>query len=449
MALQNFLRQLGWWTTVEKWREPLFYRVRLKQDLLLRLLIGFAVGAAATCLLLVLFAINVRPPSAAYALFGMLLLGGLALLLLLHGSGTASGSVRICQEGISRKRNYAGFTVQWVEDANWPYDSIEQCVLVPGQSIRQPFSLLFLASGDDVEMIGVPGRVDLPRLAQFLSSKGLVVKQASYVPQQYTHGLNLPVAAASAVLGGLLLIGGLGFYLVKVAPWRQPAGPVADRPVLDFPVPAPPRFQPRPALLPEAQAQNAAVAPALPAAPAAEAAAAIPPAVPAAVPRAASPPRAAPPASPPSPSPGKRARLVGGSGGIAFQTSHPQQQPAIGFRYALGTWADVEGLSQLQPLYAAAPAGPNQVVARDGYVVAGLEVDAKQFVRAVRVIFARKTADGQIDPADTYHSPWLGTPTDQPPQTLLAAPAPVIGVHGRRGALIDALGLVTAPAGDP
>ena len=119
------------------------------------------------------------------------------------------------------------------------------------------------------------------------------------------------------------------------------------------------------------------------------------PAVPAAIP--AAPASPIPPPGQPARSPGQRTQLVGGSGGFAFEASHPQQQAAIGFRYALGNWAGTEGLSQLQPLYASEPDAPNQVVARDGYIVAGLEVDADQFVEAVRILFARQTADGRIE----------------------------------------------------
>jgi hypothetical protein len=59
----------------------------------------------------------------------------------------------------------------------------------------------------------------------------------------------------------------------------------------------------------------------------------------------------------------------------------------------------------------------------------------------------RQSADGGIDSSDTYTSPWLGTPTKQSQKTLASGTAYVIGVHGRRGAVIDALGLVTSSDG--
>jgi hypothetical protein len=470
MALQNFLRQLGFWTTVERWREPLLYRVRLKGDLLLRLLMAFAVGAAATFLLLALFAINVNPPNPAFALFGMLVAGGLALMLLTRGSSTAGGNVRLCQEGICRKRNFVGFTAQWFEDAKWPFEHIEQCVIVPGQAIGESFSLLFLSGGGELEMIGVPSRVDLPKLAQFLSTKGLAVQQGTYVPPAFTRGMNMPLALASAAMGFLLLVSGLAFYLVKALPIGQAEPAVAERPFGGIDAPRRPRYNrtfPPDAQPPQANAPTSSDSSPAPSDGSAEpsadtpAAGATPPAsvpgLPPEIPsrrRAPFSSRIPSPAAPSRPpdrsaaaqnrSAGTRTELAGGAGGFPFELRSPTQQPVLGFRYTLGNWAGTKALAQLQPLFKPEPAADDTVVARDGYVVSGLEIDAEKFVQAVRVVFARRAADGRLDSGDTYTSPWLGTPTNRPPQTLTAGSLPVIGVHGRRGALIDALGLVVA-----
>lgn len=91
-----------------------------------------------------------------------------------------------------------------------------------------------------------------------------------------------------------------------------------------------------------------------------------------------------------------------------------------------------------------AAGGPAHVVAKDGYAVGGLELDASDMVYAVRIVFARQQTDGSLDPADTYTSDWLGTPAGNPPQKLISNETPILGIHGRRGAVIDALGLVLA-----
>jgi hypothetical protein len=63
-------------------------------------------------------------------------------------------------------------------------------------------------------------------------------------------------------------------------------------------------------------------------------------------------------------------------------------------------------------------------------------------------LFDRKTVsgpgqqDGRLDPGDAYDSPWVGTPSHGEAITVGGQGIPVIGIHGRRAAVIDALGLV-------
>lgn len=91
MGISRFLRQFGGWSTVQRWSEPVWCRVWIKGDGLARLLLALAVGALMTAILLGLFAINVNPPHPLFALFGMLIFGGLAFMLLFQGESTASG----------------------------------------------------------------------------------------------------------------------------------------------------------------------------------------------------------------------------------------------------------------------------------------------------------------------------------------------------------------------
>ena len=74
MGLRGLMQHLGFWTDVFKWSEPSILRVRLRGDWWLRLAIALGAGGAGTCLLLVLFAINQRPPHPLFALIG----GGVA-----------------------------------------------------------------------------------------------------------------------------------------------------------------------------------------------------------------------------------------------------------------------------------------------------------------------------------------------------------------------------------
>jgi hypothetical protein len=69
-------------------------------------------------------------------------------------------------------------------------------------------------------------------------------------------------------------------------------------------------------------------------------------------------------------------------------------------------------------------------------------VDASEFIDAVAPIYMRLTADGALDPDDAYVGDWIGARSNQEPQTLNSAGAKVIGLYGRGGAVMDAIGLI-------
>jgi hypothetical protein len=125
----------------------------------------------------------------------------------------------------------------------------------------------------------------------------------------------------------------------------------------------------------------------------------------------------------------------------------------VGIRYSLGSWAGQPALRSLEPIFVRAtdpaetreaPRGEQVLMAREGYAVGGLNVDAGPYVHAVQVVFMRLNADGRLEAADSYTGPWLGNRTTGPVQTLGGTGAPVIGIRGRRAAVLDAVGLVLA-----
>ena len=77
-----------------------------------------------------------------------------------------------------------------------------------------------------------------------------------------------------------------------------------------------------------------------------------------------------------------------------------------------------------------------------------VHVEAGQLVQAVRVVFMRVLPDGQLDVTDAYSSDWIGVATGQGIKQLGGTGALVLGVHGRRAAVLDAFGLVMAPTDD-
>ena len=52
--------------------------------------------------------------------------------------------------------------------------------------------------------------------------------------------------------------------------------------------------------------------------------------------------------------------------------------------------------------------------------------------------------DGRLDPADSSTSDWIGEAGLGAPRALSGNGAPIIGIHGRRAAVFDALGIVLA-----
>jgi hypothetical protein len=137
--------------------------------------------------------------------------------------------------------------------------------------------------------------------------------------------------------------------------------------------------------------------------------------------------------------------VLGGAGGSPFSRTSPNGQPVIGVRYRLGSWGGRERVGQLEPLFTTAAAQADVIVAREGYALGALQVDAGEYVDAVALVFMRLNPDGGLDPGDRYTSEWIGTPTGSDPRTLGDGSAKVIGIAGRGAAVMDAVGLVLEP----
>ena len=68
-------------------------------------------------------------------------------------------------------------------------------------------------------------------------------------------------------------------------------------------------------------------------------------------------------------------------------------------------------------------------------------------VATLSSVFTRLLPDGRLDKTDSYTSDWIGEPSEKPPQTLGGTGAPVLGVYGRKAAVLDAVGLMLPFAG--
>ena len=119
----------------------------------------------------------------------------------------------------------------------------------------------------------------------------------------------------------------------------------------------------------------------------------------------------------------------------------------IGFTYEFAQWDNKGIIRRLLPVYARPLVATSRqlIMARDGYVVGGILVDSDDMARAFRVIFM-KIDGGRIDPTDNYVTEWYGQPTSGlPPKQLAGHGEHVVGVCGRMGLNMDAVGLMVLP----
>ncbi len=80
---------------------------------------------------------------------------------------------------------------------------------------------------------------------------------------------------------------------------------------------------------------------------------------------------------------------------------------------------------------------------KPGYAVGGLNVKGGLRVDGLEFVFMRIKEDG-LDKSDSYTSPWLGGQGGGEPATFGGEGSPVVGLAGRGGSDLDAIGLVSA-----
>jgi len=146
--------------------------------------------------------------------------------------------------------------------------------------------------------------------------------------------------------------------------------------------------------------------------------------------------------------------MVGGPEGNESKKADRNGAPVLGFRYwvvtrragqapedVFLTFNPIFDRESLEGRLQSSDPKNNSVVARQGYVLGGVQVVADTQVNAMRMIFVRET-DGKLDKSDFYMSDWLGTPGEKTPKTLGTGTARVVGICERRQASLRALGLL-------
>jgi hypothetical protein len=147
--------------------------------------------------------------------------------------------------------------------------------------------------------------------------------------------------------------------------------------------------------------------------------------------------------------------FIGGQGGGPRYYYDADRRPVIGLAFTTGEWSRQKVIQTLVPLYddhVPPPEGFQVLVpvrGKEGYVVGGLEVNAGDYVNAVRITFVRRTDQG-LDLSDTYQSDWLGTPTPgRDPRKLAGNGEEILGIAAHRGIVLDSVGLLYRPPVKP
>lgn len=139
--------------------------------------------------------------------------------------------------------------------------------------------------------------------------------------------------------------------------------------------------------------------------------------------------------------------LAGGQGGNPFEDLPQPRQFLRGFRYTLSPDGEV---SSLVALYTSSEgrfsggrlSAEQEIVAKPGFAVGGAIIKSAGIVSQFKLIFMRM-GGGQLRTTERYESDWIGRRQDGTIQEVTGNGLPVVGVFGRAGRMIDALGLIT------
>lgn len=154
----------------------------------------------------------------------------------------------------------------------------------------------------------------------------------------------------------------------------------------------------------------------------------------------------------------ERTALLGGGGGGPFDDVFKGGALLTGFRVTTATFYGGHlTVKSLQPIFLSGrgrdlgavhgiPNGPPLVVeAKKGYAVGALVAETGHRVDGFRLVFMRIGASG-LQPMDSYESEWMGGKGGGGERTIGGDGKWVIGVHGRQGADLDAIGFLLFPS---
>ncbi|NNM31951.1 MAG: hypothetical protein HKO53_02745 [Gemmatimonadetes bacterium] len=139
-------------------------------------------------------------------------------------------------------------------------------------------------------------------------------------------------------------------------------------------------------------------------------------------------------------------RRAGEDSGSAFAHFHTGGQPLRGLAVSVREWfgqeridGEIAGIFEGEPV----PEGAHLLQAKPGYVVSDVEVQADEYINALRVQFA-PFEDGFVSPLDRYWSPWVGGYVRHGFATRLveATAVKIIGLRATSGLVLNSLSLL-------
>jgi S1-C subfamily serine protease len=146
-------------------------------------------------------------------------------------------------------------------------------------------------------------------------------------------------------------------------------------------------------------------------------------------------------------------KILGGGSDKVFKDQAPDDGLLIGLEIGLDKWFNSDMPKALVPIYRTAKGEvkgkqygtkiKNMVIvkAKEGYAVGAITAKAGLLVDGFSVTFMRVTAEGKLDPKDSYDSEWIGGKGGGRETKLGGDGTPVIGILGKAANNEDVTGL--------
>ena len=437
------------------WKEPPFYPVRLRRDALWRLLICVGIGLVAGGFMLGALSFRDVPRDWNFALA----VGPLAFFFALFGFfgryGHVGGRIVLHRDTIRRitiSIRLPNFIVR--SEECWEYDQISKCVFIPAKAVGHRFTIMLMSYGGSQDIIAIPKRIAPRKVVGILQKHGVRVLRGSRLPQHTTRPLSF-LAPTITIAGGLItLMVGLLMYSTqrppdkKSMPQRPPIPGMDEMRTSRSPSFAPPtdpwgtsaptlpEGRPNQELDDMRQMRNdmRQMRPGM---------------------RRERPPSFPSPAGPPGPPapgipPGGNTQAgsyvltetVGGKSGVVFRQVDSQGRPVIGVQFVLRSWEGKKYVGQLTPMFERSGATrPNTIFAKEGYALGAIQVWASKFVDGIKLVFMKLNDDTGLQLSDSYEADTIGSATASTAKVITSDGRIIVGFHGRRGAVMDAIGL--------